>query len=181
LQAGELDVLNFKGSQEDQTKCFSKPLSAFYGQRYSLSSCKEFFTMTDLARFYAALPAISRSLSSTFFSSPGFIKEIRACACELLVAATELRHPVLFREALILTLGPWTDPEYRRLTDPMLKKVARNAYNALGAKVARVHEKILIAMYAGLLPLQMGAFREITENSKAASTFPVPESTVHCF
>jgi hypothetical protein len=117
--------------------------------------------MTDLARFYDALSALSRSLlskslSSTFFSNPGFIKEIRAYACELLVAATELRHPVLFREALIPTLGPWRDPEYRRLTDPMLKKATRNAYNALSAKVARVHEKVLIAMYAGSLALQGG-------------------------
>jgi hypothetical protein len=127
--------------------------------------------MTDLARFYDALPALSRSLPSTFFSSPGFIKEIRAYACELLVAATELRHPVLFREALILTLGPWRDPEYRRLTDPMLKTVGRNAYNALHAKVAKVHEKILIAMYARSLAPWAGAFREITENSKSASTF----------
>lgn len=64
--------------------------------------------MIDLARFYASLPALSRSLSSTFFSNPGFMKEIRVYACELLVIATELRHPVLFREALqvILTLGP---------------------------------------------------------------------------
>jgi hypothetical protein len=128
--------------------------------------------MTDLARFYAALPALSRSLSAAFFFSPGFSKEIRAYACELLVAATELRHPVLFREALILTLGPWRDPEYRQLTGPMLKKVARNAYNALGAKVARVHEKLLIAMFTGPLALQGGAFGEITENSKSASTFP---------
>jgi hypothetical protein len=54
----------------------------------------------------------------------------------------------------------------------MLKKVAQNAYNALGAKVARVHEKILIEMHDASLALQAGAFREITENSKSASTFP---------
>jgi len=76
LQAGELDVSNFKGSLQDQTKSFYKLLSAFYGQRYSLSRYEELFTMTDLARFYAALPALSRSLPSTFFSSLGFIKEI---------------------------------------------------------------------------------------------------------
>jgi hypothetical protein len=53
----------------------------------------------------------------------------------------------------------------------MLKKVARNAYNALGAEVARVHDKILIAMFTGPLALQGGAFGEITEISKSASTF----------
>ena len=134
--------------------------------------------MTDLAQFHAALPALSRSLSSTFFSNPGFIKEIRAHACELFVAATELRHPALFREALILALGPWRYPEYQRLEDPMLKKVAWNAYNALCAKVARAHEKILIAMYAGSFIHPGSPFHEITENSKSASTFP--ESKLHC-
>jgi hypothetical protein len=122
-----------------------------------------------LARFYAALPALSRSLSATFFSSPWFIASIRRYPREILIAAAELRHSVLFREALIFILNPWENPEYLRLEDPKLKKVAHIAYNALGAKVAKAHGETFITLRKSLT--WADRFHEITESSKLASTF----------
>jgi hypothetical protein len=122
-------------------------LSAIYDQPYYLSSCEELIAMTSLARFYLVLSIVSRSLYGAVFhkSSWKFHLGMRKYACELLAAAVELRHPDLFRDAVIFSLGPWGRPAYQCLEDRKLRKICENAYNALCAKIVRTHSGILDA------------------------------------
>jgi hypothetical protein len=122
-------------------------LSAIYGQPYYLSSCEDFIAITSLARFYLALSAISRSLYAAIFHKESWVFRlgIPEHSCKILVAAAELRHADLFRDALIFSLGPWQRPVYLRLGDRKLRKICENAYNALCAKIVKTHSRILDA------------------------------------
>lgn len=67
-QAGELNLFEYEGEKEQQVTAFSKLLPATYGQPYYLSSCEELIAITSLARFYVALPTLSRSLLGQSFT-----------------------------------------------------------------------------------------------------------------
>ena len=123
-------------------KAFSKLLSAIFGQPYYLFSCEELIAITSLARFYVALPTLSRSLYGAIFhkESLWFRLGMPKYACEILSAAAELRHSDLFRDALVFSLGPWQSPVYRKLY-----KICKNAYNSLCAKIVKTHSGILDA------------------------------------
>lgn len=73
---------------------------------FMLESPGELLSLTSLARFYATLPVLSRSLLNVMPQSPDFLLGMQDKALELLVAAKELRHPLLFKDCLILCLGP---------------------------------------------------------------------------
>jgi hypothetical protein len=117
---------------------------AFYNRLYEIYDIEDILEMTKLARFYVALPALSKSLYAALYQSPRVTEYMHSgYACAFLEAATELRHPQLFREALIFCLGPWRKPQYLELKDKKLKKIANNAYNELCAKVVSVHGNLL--------------------------------------
>jgi hypothetical protein len=81
------------------------------------------------------------------YQSPMVINYIHDEACIVLELAAELRHPQLFRDALILSLGPWDDPQYTKyFLPPNLKKIAKNAYNELCAKIVSVQQSLLIEL-----------------------------------
>lgn len=57
--------------------------------------------------------------------------------------ARVLRNESLFRESLILSLGPWSLPKYRSLSDPVLRDVAISAHLAISGVILDVHQQIL--------------------------------------
>jgi hypothetical protein len=129
---------------DDKTRPFKYLLYAFYNRLYEIDDIEDILEMTKLARFYVALPTVSKSLYAALYQSPRVTEYMHSgYACDFLQAATELRHPQVFREALIFSLGPWEKPQYLELKDKKLKKIAKNAYNELCAKVVSVHEKLL--------------------------------------
>jgi hypothetical protein len=70
-------------------------------------------------------------------------------AVELLVAAKELRHPELFKNCLLLCLGPWGAPEFNQLEDQQLKRIAIHARNELCFGVYEAQARIIRAMGLG--------------------------------
>ena len=84
---------------------------------YKFDSVEELLGMTRLARFYVALPVLSRSLHNAFLQSPDFINEMAVNAPELLLAARELRHAELFKDCLLLCLGPWVLSLFTKIED----------------------------------------------------------------
>lgn len=96
-----------------------------YNIPYTLDA-SEIITLTSVARFFTALPVVSRSLDRAFTESEGTIlADIRKNPCKMLCAAAELRHSRLFKDAMIWCLGPFGDPIYEQLEDQNLRKLAR--------------------------------------------------------
>jgi hypothetical protein len=77
-------------------------------------------------------------------------------ALELLMAAKELRHPLLFKDCLILCLGPWQEPKVSKITDPQIKRAATNALNEIGTEIAHTQARIILSMSYELPTSNMG-------------------------
>ena len=67
-------------------------------------------------------------------------------ALELVVIAKELRHPLPFKDCLILCLGPWQDPKASKITDPQIKRAATNGVNEIGTEIAHTQARIILSM-----------------------------------
>jgi hypothetical protein len=65
---------------------------------------------------------------------------------KLLVAAKELRHPLLFKDCFILCLGPWGNPKASKLTDLQLKRAATNALNEISSKITQTQARIILSL-----------------------------------
>ena len=136
-----------KDSIPQTTQAFKKLLYAFYNRLYAIDDIDELAEMTNLARFYVALPTLSKSLYAALYQSPIVISCIHDNACTVLELAAELRHPQLFRDALIFSLGPWDDPQYNKYLLPQkLEKIATNAYYGLCAKIVSVQQSLFIEL-----------------------------------
>jgi hypothetical protein len=122
---------------------FDALLRAIYNRSYHIKDIKQFLALTDLATYYCALPAVSRTLSNALHNSQDFIKEIPGNPCSVFEAAAKLRHEVLFREALIWVVGRWTQPHFTELADRRLRQVAKYAYGEVATMVSRSTNRII--------------------------------------
>jgi hypothetical protein len=136
-----------------------------FNQEYSITDSDELNSMTVLADCYRALPALSNSITSSFYSSPGFIDFIGKDPCSLLVSAYKLRHKLLFRECFIYVLGPWSNPRYKQLPEDqhVLIKMATDRYTEVEAKISQLFRKIL--------EFAVGAHSNYDDRSSAQSIF----------
>jgi hypothetical protein len=91
--------------------------------------------MTELADYYCSLPILSIGLSAALHRSRGLCQEIYSSPTEFLTISKKLRNDVLFKDALILSLGPFHEPRYSLLGDPELQEIAEKVYNDLCVRV----------------------------------------------
>ena len=121
-------------------------LCAIYNRPYTIGSIDDLVNLTDLASYYCALPAVSRTLANAFHDSQGFIDTIAHNPCPVFEAAAKLRHKVLFREALIWVVGPFQKPRFENLSDRRLRQVARCVYGEIATIVSRSAGKFLAGL-----------------------------------
>jgi hypothetical protein len=147
-----------------RTQAFKNLLCAMYNEKYELDAdaCRyadELVEMAVLGRLNGALPAASKSLSTVLHldSTVKSRVKFRGCPRLLLVSATDLRLPKLFKDALIFTLGPWEEPEfvllrkkseefpeiYPQLLDRKVIKITEDAYSKLCAKILSLNKALL--------------------------------------
>jgi hypothetical protein len=137
-----LDLFSFKGDRSFEIGIFEKMLCAIYHRPYKIDKGAELTSLTSLADYYCALPIVSRTLDSAFYISPNFDRILLYDPCEVFTAAAKLRNAMLFRDSLIFVTGPWSDPAYKTLSDPKLKKIARRARAEVAAKVGEAEGTI---------------------------------------
>lgn len=117
-----------------QTNAFHNVLRAMHALPYILNHGHSIIIMTELARFYMCLPIISRTLDGAISRSPRYFGiQVRTSSCRMLSAAVELRHKRLFKDALIWSLGPFSQPKFYDIVDKSLKRVAQLHYYKLKA------------------------------------------------
>jgi hypothetical protein len=148
-----------------RTEVFKNLLCAMHNQKYELDAdaCRYADDLVEkavLGRLNGALPAVSSKSLSTVLHLDSTAKshiEFRGCPRLLLVAATDLRLPKLFKDALAFSLEPWEDPKFRKLRwkkerlaelNPQLQggklvKIAGGTYRKLCNKIRTINKRLL--------------------------------------
>lgn len=161
---------------------FETMLCAIYVKPYHILSYDDLFTLTELADFYCALPIVSRTLDMALHSSQDFVKRIPDNRCEVFKLAAKIRNKLLFREALVWIMGPWTRPNYEHLEDPKLRKIAHRAYTEITSMIAAIDYHLLKdisdEVFVGNWPIQHIAVKQAmdkaTEKAVNRSGFSMP-------
>jgi hypothetical protein len=146
IEAGDINLQNFRGDTKTQALALYKLICAMYSLPFVLNAPDELLLVTAMARFYAALPVLSRYLSNIFPRSLSFLDTMHNKPIELLVATKELTHPKLFKDCLLLCFGPWESPIFLQLQDPQLKRAATHARNGICHEISRTQERIIHAI-----------------------------------
>lgn len=149
------DFTAFEGKRSQEQRAFNNVLCAIFNREYKISSAGELNSMVRQAEYYGALPVVSNSLTGPFYTSAGLLCP-GADATNLLIAAFKLRHKALFRECLIHVLGPWSDPQYKTLTDETLFKLADAQYKRAEIHIMKIHMDLF--QLAANCPLGAGFF-----------------------
>ncbi|KAL5314543.1 hypothetical protein ACEPPN_017183 [Leptodophora sp. 'Broadleaf-Isolate-01'] len=128
---------------------FEKLLCAIYHKKYSISGLRELSDMTRLADFYCCLPTFSTSLYSALWHSPLLIAEIPSNCNSTLILAQKLRHPLLFREALVHVVCQWKG--YSRFLEGHYGLVCSvtSAYNRVCERLLASNQELFLAMNLG--------------------------------
>jgi hypothetical protein len=66
----DMDLSNFKGGKEYEEHTFEKFLCALFNRQYQLRDAAEPATLTEFARYYQALPALSETVCVAALKSP---------------------------------------------------------------------------------------------------------------
>ncbi|PBP16491.1 hypothetical protein BUE80_DR012781 [Diplocarpon rosae] len=129
---------------------FEKLLCAMYRKTYSISGLRELSDMTRLADFYCCLPTFSASLYTALWHSPQLAAEIPSNCNSTLLLAQKLRHPLLFREALVHVVGQWKGYSSRFLDGHYrLICAATLAYNRVCERLLAANQELFLAMSLG--------------------------------
>ena len=71
-----IEFSNFKGDKKSEEHTFEKFLCAIFNRPYQLKNAAELATLTELARYYQALPAVSKTVYLAALQSPQFLSAI---------------------------------------------------------------------------------------------------------
>jgi hypothetical protein len=124
---------------QKELRAFEKIVSSMYNLSFEIDCAEELGDMTRLADFYLALPVLSTSLYRVLWASKGLMKDMFShetqAARTVLRLAKKLRQPILFRDALTITVGN-LGPDYNSKNDPFkddedLSKIVLQAHHRL--------------------------------------------------
>ncbi|KAH7403257.1 hypothetical protein BKA64DRAFT_641259 [Cadophora sp. MPI-SDFR-AT-0126] len=127
-----------KGKRSQEQKAFNNILCAIFNREYQVSNAAELNSMVTQAAYYGALPVVSNSLTGPLYTSSELLST-DFDATTLLESAYKLRHKALFRECFIYVLGPWSNPQYKKLLDGPLFKLADTAYKRMEMHIMKIH------------------------------------------
>ncbi len=118
-------------------------LCAIFGRQYQLLNVAELATLTDFARYYQALPAVSPNVHNAALKNASFWSAIIKDPCSVLVSAKTLRNEILFKDSFVVCLGPWSSPAYLKLLDEQLLGLASAAHAKICTTILGVQQELL--------------------------------------
>ncbi len=131
--------------QHQQECAFHNLLCAIFTKPFQILDATQLNHMTTMADYYGALPILSYGLSGALYNSPHFLRSIKNDACRLLQSACKLRHAMLFRDCLVLSLGPMSEPRYEKFKDPAVAKLAARYHGKITSELKTIYEVFLIS------------------------------------
>jgi hypothetical protein len=109
---------------------------------YSIDSIQELAGLLEMARYYAAIPLLSNSLSTVldnYIDDPASL--IMEDACAALEVAYELRLPALFKDSFIAVLGPFHNPKFiDHPFKPELKRLLASKHDKFNSNFLRIQQ-----------------------------------------
>ncbi|CAL3972274.1 unnamed protein product [Diplocarpon coronariae] len=134
------------GSSADDV-AFEKLLCAIYRREYTIAGLGELSDMTRLAEWYGCLPTFSASLYTALWHSGQLVAEIPSNCNSALLLAQKLRHPLLFREALVHVVGQWEGYSSRFLDGHYsLVCAATLAYTRVCERLLATNQELFLAI-----------------------------------
>ena len=121
-------------------------LQAMYNEPIEIGTCDNLLQLTELADYYCALKVESFALDATIGRGGVPFSQLQKQPCEILQVAAKLRHVKIFRECLILSLGPFSKPKLHNIEDPELQKLAKYAHAQAGLLAAEAQIEIINTM-----------------------------------
>ncbi|TVY89682.1 hypothetical protein LAWI1_G003079, partial [Lachnellula willkommii] len=125
LNANE-EQFDFWGDQNVEIKSFHILLNAFYGHHIRIHSIPQLNHIIALADYYRALPQFSTAFTKALeLGTSGRILDGMVANCvELLEIAARLRCAPLFRDCLLLCIGPYKKTRYGEIKSKALRDLA---------------------------------------------------------
>ncbi|PVH75276.1 hypothetical protein DL98DRAFT_466661 [Cadophora sp. DSE1049] len=140
------DIVEFKKPIDSEVLHFKMLLQAMYNEPIEFEDCNDLRQLTELADYYCALKVVSFALDATIGRGAFPFSQLQKQPCEMLQVAARLRHPRLFRECLILSIGPFSKPKIHMIEDPKLHKLAKYAHAQVGLLAAEAQIEIINVM-----------------------------------
>jgi hypothetical protein len=139
----------FEGDTKREEQIFEKFLCALFQRQYQIADAAELSTFTDMARYYTALPAVAASIYAAVLNSPSFPASMIKDSAQVLAVAKTLRNKLLFKDSLILVLGPWSNHAYLKISDPDLVRIGDAACLVVCQNIVQVQQAIhsILAQY----------------------------------
>jgi hypothetical protein len=152
------------------TTVFEKLILAWYEKNYVIVKIEELLEITHLARGYGGLRTLSKSISPALRTQPKVISDIILYPCDVLAAAVYLRHEQLFKDALMICLGPWICPHFLQLKDEKLREVATKAYKNLCQKMVIFNQAFFYTLNLKVITIDQGDREKIQEKLQMATS-----------
>ncbi|CZR55513.1 uncharacterized protein PAC_05401 [Phialocephala subalpina] len=141
--------LHDQKKQSQQEDAFHALIQAIYNMPYMIYRAEELAALFELADYYCALRIVSRTLDEaiTYGEEEGVFWGLKENPCRFLQLAISLRNERLFKECLCLSLGPWTDPVFRKGATGEVWQICEKACSKIYARMGRVNERLLKRMH----------------------------------
>jgi hypothetical protein len=140
------------GSKDHEELCFHKLLCAIHTRPYQIPSVAELATITNIADYHQALPVLSSTIYAAMLKTSNFYSAILKDPCSVLTSARTLRNDILFKDSLLFSLGPRSNPIFLKLSDPELFKLATTSYARICVKIVKAQPALLSRMQKPPIP-----------------------------
>ncbi|EPE24746.1 hypothetical protein GLAREA_08599 [Glarea lozoyensis ATCC 20868] len=125
-----------------QEHFFHTIMRAIHGLPYNIKGWADIECLTDLADYYGALRSVSAGLGSATLTVPNLFESLKKEAFKVLPLAIKLRNENLFRDCVIWCMGPYDNPQRRKIKDENLRAVVKKISERLDERVREVEARI---------------------------------------
>ncbi|KAL2063616.1 hypothetical protein VTL71DRAFT_5421 [Oculimacula yallundae] len=165
-----------RGRPSYHIQLFHKFLSAIHGESYKIGNVAQLRGLTDLADYYCALPAVSKSVLQPLLENR---LNVRDNSAALISIATKLRHKILFQEAAMFLAGYWggeywfkPDTKHLDVLVPELREVIITARAAMAFSIASAFQILLTHKNrVPIVALQLSRYETDSDAPNVADVF----------
>ncbi len=144
-------------------------MNAIHNEPYEVTSLQNLTSLAQLAEDYGAIPIVSSTLDVVLMKrNEQFETDLIYQSCEVMNEAIRLQNPTLYRESLLLSVGPWQNPHYRDYEhqgedsygsdwyNPAVSALSRSFRNKMGRTVMDAQ----LSVQWGIRYQNVGLFKE---------------------
>ncbi|KAF4619071.1 hypothetical protein G7Y89_g14777 [Cudoniella acicularis] len=172
----EETIKKFKGDKKIAVNAMEVLLRAIHSMSVTCSGVV-LVEATAYADYYCSLPALSTAAYGVLSQNLKLAETIAHDPVRYLEVAYKLRHPILFRQAVLQAINPWHNPRHVDIRDEHLKFAATYCHYKLHQKVMRVRDKLLVHLTT--MPAdKLQRFREAEMEEIRKASWPAGDKSI---